>query len=92
VALFDTARSIYLAICDDPQAISAVRTERASLALAIATDPNGAVHVTSATMNGQTFMATNSLKPTERLRVLALVCSMADAGAVPSKTVELYFP
>lgn len=91
MALFDTARSIYLSLCDDPQAIESLRAAASTLAVAIATDENGAATITSGTMNGQNFAMSNAMKPTDRLRVLRMVCQMADAGMVPSKTVTPVF-
>ena len=91
MANFDTARAIYLSICDDASAIASIRAAASTLAVEIATDPNGSGVITSGTMNGQTFAMTDTLKPADRLAVLRLVCRMADMGCVASKTVRPYF-
>ena len=88
MSIFGTARSIYTAIKDDPAAIEAARAARSSLALALLTDGNASATVTSATMNGQAFTATAGMRPTQRLEVLKLVCSMADAGLPFSNTTQ----
>ena len=88
MSIFATARSIYTAIKDDPAAIEAARAARSALALALITDPNAAQLVTSATMNGQSFSATDGMRPTQRLEVLKLVCAMADAGVPFSNTTQ----
>ena len=80
MSLYSTARSIYVSLADDEKSMAAIRDERKSLALSIATDPNGATQVTSATVNGQTFTAMQGMKASERLRVLSLVCAMSDVG------------
>ena len=88
MSLFGTAQTIYAALRDDQSALDAIRAERNALARSIATSANGAAIVTSATMNGQTFTAMQTLKPADRLKVLSIVCSMADTGQVQSTTVQ----
>lgn len=91
MALFDLARSIFLSLRDDPDAIAAVRTAATALATAIATDGGASGRITSANVNGQSFAMADALAPADRLRVLRLVLSMAESDMVPSKTVQPYF-
>jgi len=88
VSIFGTARAIYSAIQDDQAAIEAVRSARAALALSLATNANASLTVTSATMNGQTFSAMAGMRPVDRLRVLGIVCQMADACTTFSSTTR----
>ncbi len=88
MSLYATARAIYVAIRNDCHAIELIRTERKSLAVALATDPNASVTVTSGTMNGQTFAAVVGMKPAQRLAVLSAVCSMADEQTPISSTTQ----
>jgi len=90
VSLHGTALAIYAAIKDDQSALDQIRSARSALALALATDPNASMSVTSGTMNGQTFSAIAGIRPADRLKVLSLVCRMEDAGtAISSQTVPI---
>jgi len=73
-----TGNTIYHAIKDSPQAIAAVRTEFAALALAIATDPNASARITSATVNGQSFSSQATMTNSSRLMVLRWVVACLD--------------
>ena len=91
MSLYSTARSIFVALQDDEKAISAIRDERKTLALSLATDPNGAMQVTSSTVNGQTFTAMQGLKAMDRLKILSFVCAMAKEGnPLPSQTTAIF--
>lgn len=91
MSLYSTARSIYVALADDEKSIAAVRDERKTLALSLATDANGATMVTSATVNGQSFTAMQGLKAMDRLKVLSFICAMADAGnPIPTQTTAVF--
>jgi len=91
VSIFATARAIYLSLKDDPSAIEKIQQAASELAVAIATDPNGAGTITSATMNGQTFAMINALTPRDRLAVLRIVLTSFDAGMTPQRTAQPLF-
>lgn len=90
MSFFATARTIYVALKDDQNAIDAIRAERAALALKLATDQQGSFVVTSGTMNGQTFSGMTGITPKQRLYVLSAVCKMADNDQVASSTTQPY--
>lgn len=82
------ANAIYHAVKDDASSIAAIRAEYASLALKVATDPNGTAQVTSSTINGQTFTATVGMRNTDRLQLLRRVIACLDAGT-PISSMQL---
>ena len=88
--LFRTARTIYVALKDDRNALDAIRAERSALALRMATDPNATMTVTSGTLNGQMFAGITAMKPHDRLYVLSQICHMDDNGYPASSTVKPY--
>ena len=91
MSLYATARTVYVALADDESAMAAIRAERATLALSLATDPNGAAQVTSGTINGQAFAATHGMKASDRLKLLGIVCAMDDAGTpLSSRTTAIF--
>ena len=91
--IFAAARQIYVALRDDPSAIAAIRTERATMALAIATDAGYGREITSATVNGQSFTASTagSMTNLQRLALLSTICKMDDIGAPVSTTTQAIF-
>lgn len=93
MSIFVAARQIYMALRDDPSSIDAIRTERGTLALAIATDPNYGREITSATVNGQSFTASTagSMTNLQRLYLLSTICRMDDIGAPVSTTTQAIF-
>ena len=90
MSIFVGARQIYMALRDDPSSIDAIRAERVTLALAIATDPNYGREITSATVNGQSFTASTAGAMTnlQRLSLLSTICRMDDIGATVSSTTR----
>lgn len=72
--------------------MAAIRTERASLALSLATDPNASARITSSTVNGQSFAMSGGMPQGDRLQVLQLVCKMAELNCSPSTHVLTDFP
>jgi pyocin large subunit-like protein len=88
---FATARTIALAIRDDPDAIALVRAERAALALKVA-QGGGDVTITSSTVNQQTFSGMVAMTAAQRLRILAQVVRMIDAGFTVSDKAQGIFP
>ena len=86
-----TARTIYHAIKDDAASCAAVRTEFASLALSIATDPNASARITSATINGQTFAATGGITQGQRLSLLRwIVACLDNSGPISSTQISTF--
>tara|TARA_R110000868_G_scaffold18657_1_gene81650 strand:+ start:1802 stop:2077 length:276 start_codon:yes stop_codon:yes gene_type:complete len=76
----------YTLIKDDAAACAAVRTEAASLAYALLTDPNAAASITSATINGQSFSSKDSMSQNDRLNLLRWVIACLDCGSTISTT------
>lgn len=81
MAIFDTARDIYLVAKDDAAFAAVVRSEHASLAQSLVNDSETAFELTSATVNGQTFSGTRSMTKAQRLRMLGQVVRMLDLAA-----------
>lgn len=92
MSIYGQARSIYLALKDDPDAMAAIAAERKTLALAIATDPNASARITSSTVNGQSFAMSGGITQQQRLSLLSLVMSMQSLGCAPSTTVLTDYP
>jgi len=92
VSVAETARNIYAAVRSNPAAAAAIRDEFASLALAIATDPDSTAQVTSSTVNGQTFSTRQTMTNGERLSVLRHVVANLDRGRAISSTAISTFP
>lgn len=84
MSLHDLANVIYLATRDDPAAVAAIQSEKSTLALAIATDPNASRVVTSATVNGQSFAMSGGITQGMRLVLLDRVCRLYTAGKTVS--------
>lgn len=84
--------TIYAAVRDSPSAIAAIRTEFASLALAIATDPNASARVTSATVNGQSFSSQATVTQAQRLQVLRWVIKCVENNGPISSFQATTFP
>jgi hypothetical protein len=82
------ANTVYFAVKDDAAACATIRAELASLALTIATDPNSAARVTSATINGQTFSAQSAMTNIDRLALLRKVVWSLD-NCRPSSRVAV---
>ena len=78
--------SIYYALKDSPQAIAAIRTEFATLALALATTPESTAQVTSATVNGQSFSSQPTMTQGQRFAMLRWVLACCDNGGTISST------
>lgn len=89
--IFGTAQSVYRALKDDATAVAALRTERARLALEIATSAKGGTEITSATVNGQSFAGQVSMTKGDRLKLLGTVIAMVDAGGVISRRTGISF-
>jgi len=88
VSIASTGNTIYAAIKDDAASCAAIRTEFASLALLIATDPNASARITSATVNGQMFTAQSAMTNGQRLTLLRWVVGCIDQGG-PISTTQL---
>ena len=82
---------IYASVKDNAASCAAIRTEAASLALSLATDPNAAATVTSATVNGQTFTARDSMTQIDRLKMLRWVVKCLDNGGPISPIQQFRF-
>lgn len=76
----------YQLLKDDSAACAAIRTEAASLAYSLLTDPNAAASITSATINGQSFSSKDSMSQLERLNLLRWVIACIDHGGPISTT------
>lgn len=92
MSIAETARSVYVAVRDNPSASAAIREEFATLALAIATDPNSTAQVTSSTVNGQTFSTSQTMTNGQRLMLLRHVVAYLDRGKAISSTSITIFP
>ncbi len=81
------ANDIYAAIRHDPVLVSAKRAELVALATGI-TAASGAMTITSATVNGQSFSGLASLTASERLRVLRIFDDNVNNGrSTPNYTI-----
>jgi hypothetical protein len=89
--IFGAAKTIFKATKDDAAAVTKIRAEWKDLALAIATDPSASQTVTSATVNGQTFTAGQTMTQGNRLRLLGLVVAMYDQGGTISRVSKPFF-
>lgn len=87
----ETARAIYAAVKDSPTACASIRAEFASLALAIATDPNSTAQVTSSTVNGQSFTTAQTMTNGNRLMLLRLIVTSLNQGRAVSSTAISVF-
>jgi len=83
-----TGNAIYYALKDSPQSIAAIRTEFASLALSLATDPASIQQVTSATVNGQSFSAQPTMTQGQRFAMLRWVLACVD-NCSPISTTQI---
>lgn len=91
MSLFQQAQVIYDAIKSDSSAMATVRTEYSALAIAIATDPDKSMALTSATVNGQTFGGTRTMTNNQRLLMLRDVVAMINQGAMASENGQAIF-
>ena len=91
MALFDTAREIYLVAKDDATLAANIQTEYSSLASSLVTDGETAFELTSATVNGQSFSGTRSMTKLQRLRMLGQVVAMLDLAAAYSSEGKAQF-
>lgn len=89
--LITTARAIYQAAKNNESLSSRIRCEYNELAEKIALDPNAGVHVTSATVNGQSFSKTTTMTNNDRLIMLSQVVAMLKIGAATSSRVTPIF-
>lgn len=84
---------MYLNRGDDPSWMAKVYADYDAICNSLG-DPNAGISITSATVNGQTFMASNSggrtAKETEM--ILSLIISMDRAGRAPISESHAYFP
>lgn len=82
MSVFATARHIYASLRNDPDAMDAVRAERARLAMELVTDPAAGTRITSSTVNGQSFGANIAgvMTITQRLSMLSIICQFDDMG------------
>lgn len=80
-----TGNTIYALIKDDAAACASIRKEAGTLALALATDPNAAATITSATINGQSFASKDSMSQIDRLTLLRWVIHCMDIGSTISR-------
>jgi len=78
--------TIFAAVRNDAAACAKIRGEFKSLALAIATDPNAASRITSATVNGQTFTSQATMTNAQRLTLLRWVVACIDRSSPISTT------
>lgn len=83
-----TANAIYFATRDNSAAVSQIRADFTSLALAIATDPAASQSVTSSTINGQTFTASGGITQGQRLQILRRVIIAYDRSAPLSRVAK----
>lgn len=86
-----TGNTIYAAIKDNAVSCAAIRTEFASLALALATDPNAAATITSATINGQSFSSKDAMSQGDRLKLLSWIVKCIDHGGAISPVQQVIF-
>ena len=91
MSIFRQARTIYLALRDDATAQAKIQQELSTLALAIVTDPNASMKITSATVNGQTFSGQQTMTQAERMQMLSMVVKMFKTGTVPTSEVIAIF-
>jgi len=91
MALFDTAREIYLVAKDDATLAAAVTAERAALAAAFVNDSETAFELTNATVAGQTFGGTRSMTKRQRLAMLGMVVKMLSESAAFSSEGKASF-
>lgn len=91
MSIFRQARTIYLALRDDATSQAKIQQELSTLALAIATDPNASMKITSATVNGQTFSGQQTMTQAERMQMLSMVVKMFKTGTVPTSEVIAIF-
>lgn len=91
MSIAETARAVYVAVRDSPTASAAIRDEFATLALAIATNPNSTAQVTSSTVNGQTFTTSQTMTNGQRLMLLRHVVAYLDRGRAISSTAITIF-
>lgn len=87
----ETARKIYRLTKDSPAAVASIRTEAASLALSIATNPDTAFELTSGTVNNQTFSGKRTMTNQDRLDMLSQVLwSYDNCQQLPRTTRSLF--
>lgn len=85
-SLFQQAQAIYDAIQDDAALQAQLIAEHKTLALALATNPEKSLAITSATVNGQSFGGTNTMTNSQRLLLLRDVRQMIEQGGLISET------
>lgn len=69
---------VWHAVKDDVGEQAKIRAEFKSLAATLARDPDSAARVTSATVNGQTFSATQAMTTLQRFQMLRWVVACID--------------
>lgn len=85
------ARSAYLSLCGSPAHLATLRTEAATLALSLLTNPDAAFELTSSTVNGQTFSGRRTMTNGERLQMIRLVIRQFELGRALSLTGKAIF-
>jgi len=91
VNILITARAIYVAIKDDPKIVDDIKCEYKELAKGILLDESMSSHITSASVNGQSFSKTTNITKTQRLAMLSAVVTMITNGYATSSKVTPYF-
>jgi hypothetical protein len=79
----ELAKIIAKATRNNAAAVQSIRSEYATIALEIATNPDAGREITSATVNGQSFSAAVKISKSERLAMLDRVIWFYDNG-IPS--------
>lgn len=86
-----TGNTAYAAIKGDAIAIAGVRREFASLSYSLLTDANAGARITSATINGQSFSASQSITQLQRLDLLRWVVACIDnCGPVSTSQIVVF--
>lgn len=86
-----TAATLYRALKDDAAAVAALRAERATLAQALALNPEYGREITSATVNGQSYGAEVTMTNQRRLDLLDRFIMAVDAGVPPASRAYAKF-
>jgi hypothetical protein len=90
VSAYKTARSIYLLVRCDPEAIAEIRAQVDTLRSAIVSGDADMV-VTSSTINGQSFSGQTTMTKGQRFAMLRMVLAMIEADMGASNTAIPHF-
>lgn len=90
-SLFQQSQAIYDAVKDDPAAQAQLISEHKALAIALATNPEKSLAVTSASVNGQSFSGSNTMTNSQRLLMLRDVVQMIENGGIISEDAQAFW-